>query len=92
MPEPGHRARFTQKPFGDVRVGGEFTPDNFDSYGSFEAQVGGTVNGSHASSSDFAFDTKPSGDKLGDIHNNLFRERRCMRACEEKSAHSCARV
>jgi hypothetical protein len=51
-----------------VGVGSELRLDNLDGDGAFESEVCGAVNSAHAARADFAFDAKPSGDDMGDIH------------------------
>src|SRR5687768_9217602 len=64
-----HRARFAQKTIRDVSIAREFTLDDLDCYWTFESQVGGEVNSSHAAPPDLALDPESAGDELGDIHS-----------------------
>jgi hypothetical protein len=66
--EFGHSARFAQKTFGYVFIGGKLRFDDFYGNWPFQAQVSGKIDGSHSSGANFALDAKPTGDDLGDIH------------------------
>ena len=68
MAQLGHRARFTQKSLGDVGIAGKLALDDLDCYWTFETQVSGEIDSTHAAGPDFAFDPEPARDVLGDIH------------------------
>ena len=63
-----HRPRFAQETIGDIAVGRKLRFDDLHRDGSIKAEVGGAIHRSHATGSKFVFNTKPAGDKLGDIH------------------------
>jgi hypothetical protein len=68
MAQLGHRPRFAQKTIGDVCITGELASNDLDSDRTFETEMGGKVNGTHAAGPDFTFYSEPASDKLGDIH------------------------
>jgi hypothetical protein len=68
MAQLGHRARFAQESVGDVGITGKFASDDLDGYRTFETEMSGKVNRSHAAGPDFAFYSESASDKLGDIH------------------------
>src|ERR1041384_149530 len=68
MAQLGHRSRFAKESIGDVSIAGEFTPDDLDRDRTFEIEVRGKVNSSHATGSNLALYSESAGDKLGDIH------------------------
>ena len=68
MAQLGHRSRFAKETFGDVSVSRKLRFDDLDCDRSFEIQVGGKVNSTHAAGPEFAFYSEPASDKLGDIH------------------------
>ena len=68
MAQLGHRARFAQKSLGDIGITGEFASDDLDGNRTFEIEMRGKVNRSHAAGPDFALYSESASDKLGDIH------------------------
>jgi hypothetical protein len=68
MAQLGHRSRFAQKPIGDVCISGELASNDLDGDRTFETEMRGKVNGTHAAGSDFTFYSESASDKLGDIH------------------------
>jgi hypothetical protein len=68
MAQLRHRARFAHEAVSDVGITGKLTSDDLDGDRTFEIEMRGKVNRSHASGPDFAFYSESAGDKLGDIH------------------------
>src|SRR5688500_13761083 len=66
-----HCACFAQKTICDVSVACEFALDDLDCYGTFQSEVGGEVNSSHAAGPDFSFNPESASDELRDIHIDL---------------------
>src|SRR6266536_2815036 len=69
MPQPGHGPRLTQETLGYVLVSCKLAFDDLYRDRSFQSELSGTIDSTHASGSDFAFNAEPAGDKLGDIHS-----------------------
>src|SRR6266478_9512612 len=69
VPQPGHGPCLTQEPLGYIRVSRELGFDDLYCDRSFQSELSGAIDSSHASSSDFAFNAEPAGDELGDIHS-----------------------
>jgi hypothetical protein len=63
-----HGSCFTQEPIGNVAVSGEFAFDDFYGDWSFEPEVSGEVDSTHATRADFTFNPESSGYELRDIH------------------------
>ena len=80
MAQLRHRARFAQETIGDVGITGKFAPDDLDGDRTFETEVRGKVNRSHAAGPDFAFYSESASDKLGDIHIDLPSGKRSQRS------------
>jgi hypothetical protein len=68
MAQLGHRSRFAQKTIGNVCIAGEFAANDLNGDRTFETEVRGKVNGTHAAGPDFTFYSESASDKLGDIH------------------------
>jgi hypothetical protein len=68
MAQLRHRPRFAQETIGDVCITGELATNDLDGDRTFETEMRGKVNGTHAAGPDFAFYSESASDKLGDIH------------------------
>jgi hypothetical protein len=91
MTKLGHGPGFTQKAIGYVAVGSKLSLDDLYGNGTFQSQVGRSIDCAHPTGSDLTFDTKPTGYELRDIHDlTFFRDKRSPGGLPEGGSNRAA--